>query len=140
MTRRILVPVDDSPRARDALEFVLSEHAGDDIVLLHVLDPITAIYVSEPSVWDDEMIDRRRERAAELLEELRGEAERADGTVTTVIEHGDPSRVIVESARENEIDQIVIGSHGRSGVSRVLLGSVAETVARRSPVPVTIVR
>ena len=43
-------------------------------------------------------------------------------------------------AEENDIDHIVVGSHGRGGVSRMLLGSVAETVARRSSVPVTIIR
>jgi nucleotide-binding universal stress UspA family protein len=46
----------------------------------------------------------------------------------------------VDYAAEHDIDHIVVGSHGRTGASRILLGSVAETVARRSPVPVTIVR
>jgi nucleotide-binding universal stress UspA family protein len=57
-----------------------------------------------------------------------------------VTEIGRPSRAIVEYAEEHDIDHIVMGSHGRSGVTRILLGSVAETVVRRSPVPVTIVR
>lgn len=140
MTQKILVPVDDSPRARDALAFVLSENVDGEIVLLHVIDPLDAIYVTEPSVWDDRMIDRRTERAEALCSELEAEATRAGSAVRTVIEHGDPSRTIVSYAETNDIGQIVLGSHGRSGLARVLLGSVAETVARRSPVPVTIVR
>ena len=58
----------------------------------------------------------------------------------TAIETGRPSRMIVSYAEENDIDHIVIGSHGRTGASRILLGSVAESVTRRSSVPVTIVR
>ncbi|WP_412781655.1 universal stress protein, partial [Aeromonas diversa] len=65
---------------------------------------------------------------------------RAGRAVRTVIEHGDPSRMIISYTETHDVDRIVLGSHGRSGLSRVLLGSVAETVARRSPVPVTIVR
>jgi nucleotide-binding universal stress UspA family protein len=48
--------------------------------------------------------------------------------------------VIVTYADENDVDHVVLGSHGRKGLTRVLLGSVAEAVVRRSPVPVTVVR
>ncbi len=140
MTRTVLVPVDDSDLARQALEFVLEEHAGDEIVLLHVLDPIDAIYVSEPIVWDDRLLENRREDAEQLLAELEEVATRSNVAVRTEMARGDPAKGILEYAEEADIDQIVIGSHGRSGVSRVLLGSVAESVTRRSPVPVTIVR
>ncbi|WP_331235607.1 universal stress protein [Natronorarus salvus] len=140
MTRTVLVPVDDSNLARQALEFVLEERTDEEIVLLHVLDPIDAIYVSEPVVWDDRLLENRREEAERLLEELEGIAARSDATVRTEMARGDPAKGILRYAEEADIDQIVIGSHGRSGVSRVLLGSVAETVTRRSPVPVTIVR
>lgn len=140
MTQKVLVPVDDSPRARDALQSVLSENGDDEIVLLYVVDPIDVIYVTEPSVWNDRMIDRRHERAEVLFSELEAEATRAGRAVRTVIEHGDPSRMIISYTETHDVDRIVLGSHGRSGLSRVLLGSVAETVARRSPVPVTIVR
>ncbi|MFP4187941.1 MAG: universal stress protein [Halobacteriales archaeon] len=53
---------------------------------------------------------------------------------------GDPAREIVAYAEENNVDRVVMGSHGRDGATRVLLGSVAETVVRRSPTPVTVVR
>jgi len=53
---------------------------------------------------------------------------------------GRPTKVIVEYADDHDIDQIVMGSHGRSGMSRILLGSVAEIVVRRASVPVTVVR
>ncbi|MDN4032226.1 universal stress protein, partial [Chryseobacterium gambrini] len=60
--------------------------------------------------------------------------------ITTVIEEGQPAQTIIEFAEEHDIDGIVLGTEGRSGVSRVLLGSVAETVAQQSPVTVTIVK
>jgi len=53
---------------------------------------------------------------------------------------GRPAREITDELESGEYDHVVMGSHGRSGVSRILLGSVAETVLRRSPVPVTVVR
>ena len=60
--------------------------------------------------------------------------------VERALEVGRPTRTIVEYADEHDIDQIVMGSHGRSGMSRILLGSVAEIVVRRATVPVTVVR
>jgi len=60
--------------------------------------------------------------------------------VETATEVGQPSRTIVAYAQEHDLDHVVIGSYGRKGLSRVLLGSVAELVVRRSPVPVTVVR
>jgi len=62
------------------------------------------------------------------------------GPIETAVVVGRPAREIVRYADDHDIDQIVMGSHGRDRASRVLLGSVAETVARRAPVPVTIVR
>jgi nucleotide-binding universal stress UspA family protein len=75
-----------------------------------------------------------------VLDEAEARAEEHGVPVHRETIVGVPSRAIVEWAEENEVDGVVIGSHGREGVSRVLLGSVAETVVRRSPVPVTVVR
>ena len=86
------------------------------------------------------MLELEAENAESLLESARSVAEERDATVSTETVRGTPARRIVEFAEEEGVDQIVIGSHGRSGVSRVLLGSVAEQVVRRSPVPVTVVR
>lgn len=78
--------------------------------------------------------------AEELVTEAKKFGNRRGIALTTAIETGPPDRVIVDYVDKHNIDQIVIGSHGRSGISRVLLGSVAEKVVRRSSVPVTIVR
>lgn len=60
--------------------------------------------------------------------------------LTAVTEFGRPARTIVEYVEDHDVDHVVVGSHGRSGLSRTLLGSVAERVVRRSSVPVTVVR
>ena len=75
--------------------------------------------------------------AADLAEEYG-----ANVRTTTIVEWGPnrPADAILTYIDDNDVDHVIMGSHGRSGVSRLLLGSVAETVARRSPAPVTVVR
>ncbi|MFC6942463.1 universal stress protein [Salinirubellus sp. GCM10025818] len=87
-----------------------------------------------------EIRDRPVEGAEELFGEIRERTEDHASEVRTVTEFGKPSRVIPECTEAHGIDLIVIGSHGRSLVSRVLLGDVAGTVVQRAPVPVTVVR
>lgn len=71
---------------------------------------------------------------------MRDRAEKHGVTLTTETGSGRPERAIVAYAEDHLVDEIVIGSHGRTGGSRILLGSVAEQVVRRSPIPVTVVR
>ncbi|WP_251330222.1 universal stress protein [Haloplanus pelagicus] len=142
MTKRLLVPVDGSDPADAALSFALDEYPDADITILSVIDPTDVGYGSieaAPSTFD-RLQRTAEERVENVLEEARETAAEhgVDVTAETVI--GMPSRAIVEWAENNDVDGIVIGSHGREGVTRVLLGSVAESVVRRSPVPVTVVR
>ncbi len=136
----ILVPIDGSYQSDDAVEYAASEFDPSAITLLHVIDPIEAGYSATASVpgFSEEWYEHQKEEAEALFEEAREHVNGAE--VTTATEVGRPSRTIVEFAEENDIDHIVMGSHGRSGVTRILLGSVAEAVVRRSPIPVTIVR
>ncbi len=138
---RILIPYDGSEQADEAVTYAAAEHADAEIVLLYVLDFAEAGYDTPPEAaipgyWE-EWYGEAEERGWELLDEAAGAFE---GAVETEVVVGRPSHVIVEYADENAIDAIVMGSHGRDGLSRILLGSVAETVVRRSPVPVTVVR
>jgi nucleotide-binding universal stress UspA family protein len=142
MAKRLLVPIDGSDPADAALEFALEEHPDADITVLSVIDPTDVGYGSieaAPSTFEH-LQESAEERIEQVLDEAKALAEEhgMDVTAETVI--GMPSRAIVEWAENNDIDGIVIGSHGRRGVTRVLLGSVAESVVRRSPVPVTVVR
>ena len=144
MAKRILVPVDGSEQAHEACDFVVREFPGAEMVLLHVVNPAEGGYSAQASIpsFSEEWYDRQCDQAESLFEDIRaGLAETdADLDVSTTIEVGKPVAVIVKYAEDEDIDQVVMGSHGREGVTRVLLGSVAETVVRRSPVPVTVVR
>jgi nucleotide-binding universal stress UspA family protein len=142
MAKRLLVPVDGSDPADAALEFALEEYPEADITVLSVIDPTDVGYGSieaAPSTFEH-LQKSAEERTQKVLDEAESRAAEHDMTVTAETVIGMPSRAIVEWAENNDVDGIVIGSHGRQGVTRVLLGSVAETVVRRSPVPVTVVR
>jgi nucleotide-binding universal stress UspA family protein len=138
MTKRVLVPTDGSPLSESALEFALSEWPHAAVVLLHVINPVEAglrpgVVPSDSEEW----YERAQADAESIFDAAEERFGRAFERRTEV---GRPSRTIVEVAEEAGVDHVVLGSHGREGVSRILLGSVAEHVVRRSPVPVTVVR
>lgn len=138
---RILIPYDGSSQADEAVSYAASKHKGDDIVLLHVLDFVEAGYDAPPEAAVPGYWDKWYDEAQTQGEELLDETAEAFGTeVETEIIVGRPARTIIEYSEEHDIDAIVMGSHGRDGLSRILLGSVAESVVRRSSVPVTVVR
>jgi nucleotide-binding universal stress UspA family protein len=142
MSSRVLVAYDDSPQAEHALEFALSEYDDAQITLLTAVDPTDAGSRTRLSLppFGEEWLERAREDAEENFAEARERIEDAGLDVDTAIEIGRPANTVVEYAKAHDVDHVVMGSHGRSGVTRILLGSVAETVVRRSPVPVTIAR
>jgi nucleotide-binding universal stress UspA family protein len=137
MPDRILLPYDGSPSADEALDQARDLFPAASVVVLTVVDPSEASYTDDgtgfPDGWQDDALDS----AAETLDEAR---EHVDAEVETHSEIGNPSQTIIEFVEEREIDHVVMGSNGRTGVARLLLGSVAETVVRRSPVPVTVIR
>lgn len=137
MTTRVLVPVDGSPHSKAAAEYAVELYPDATLVLLHVLGPPN---VSPPDGLGTTLDDVDQSDADDLFEEVRDRLD--DTTIETATTTGNPAREIVAYAEvdENNIDAIVMGSHGRDGAARILLGSVAETVVRRSPVPVTVDR
>jgi nucleotide-binding universal stress UspA family protein len=140
----VLVAVDGSDPSEKALSFALDTYgdADADLTAVSVLDPTT--YVRGSADMVPPSVDAWREEAEghvrEVLDAAADRAETAGVDLETELVYGSPARAIVEYADDHGVDQIVVGSHGRDGVSRVLLGSVAETVVRRSSVPVTVVR
>ena len=142
MSARILLPVDQSDQATAACELAIDLFEDGTLVLLHVIDPAEASFSAETAIPNipDSWYEREKERADEQFTELERLASAAGVETERVVEVGKPAQTIVEKATEGEIDHIVMGSHGRQGVSRLLLGSVAENVVRRSPVPVTVAR
>jgi nucleotide-binding universal stress UspA family protein len=144
MIERVLVPVDGSEPSERACEFVFEEFPDATMVLLHVINPVEAGYTAQTAIptASEEWYERQQDLAEGHLDEVEARAADHGLGVERHVETGKPARCIVSVAEdaETDIDHVVMGSHGRRGVSRVLLGSVAETIVRRSPVPVTVVR
>ena len=140
MPDRVLVAYDDSEEARAALEYALREFPDAAISVATVTDPTEAAYLTgdEYVIGGNEWHKQATKTAEGYLEEATEIA--GDRQIDTVRLTGRPSREIIEYATDNDIDHIVLGSRGRTGLRRVLLGSVAEAVLRRAPVPVTVVR
>lgn len=136
---RVLVPVDGSGPSAAALEYTLEQFGDDDVTVLYVMDPVDGATSWGPGSAGD-WLSEAEERAESILGDAAERADAAERRLETDSVVGRPARSIVEYADEHDVDHVVIGSHGRDGLSRVLLGSVAETVIRRSPVPVTVVR
>jgi nucleotide-binding universal stress UspA family protein len=136
---RILVPVDGSEPSREALEYAHETFPDATITALYVVH--MAGYWSGFTTNVEAMpgYEEARAEGEEVLADIR-ESVDEDVDLETGIEAGAPPEVIVEYVEKGDFHTIVMGSHGRDGVSRILLGSVAERVARRSPIPVTIVR
>ncbi|WP_331236543.1 universal stress protein [Natronorarus salvus] len=141
MGSHVLVPVDGSPASRRAAEYAYEQFPDATVRLLYVLDPMVdySRRLAFPGYTDEDEYTTEREEADAILDSLVRDAPE-EIAVETELAAGAPAGAIVEFCDENDVDQIVIGSHGREGVARFLLGSVAETVVRRSVVPVTVVR
>ncbi len=137
---QLLVALDDSEPGWAALEFALSEHAAAEITVVHAVDLTESGYGELAHLGTDEMLDRREQQARALFDRARDRAAEYECSIETELVRGQPAAAIVDYATEHAIDRIVVGSHGRTGVARILLGSVAERIARRAPVSVTIVR
>lgn len=136
MTQRVLVPYDSSEQADYALTYAVTEFQEAAVVLLHVIEPV-AEQTGGP--YTGANYKQELETAETMLEDVRDTYDEAE-RIETSVEYGRPVHGVVSNLTENRFDHVVMGSHGRDGASRLLLGSVAETVARRSPVPVTVVR
>ena len=138
---RILVPTDGSPEGERAVAHALDVAAnhGAAVHTLYVVD--TASYAGMPmeSSWEgvDELLRSDAREAVKRVEQI---AATTSVDVETAVVDGSPSREIIRYAEANDCDLIVMGTHGRGGIDRLLLGSVAEKVVRGSPIPVLTVR
>lgn len=136
----VLVAFDGTPLSEKALEHAIVVYPDAKIAVLHVIDYIEESYGAKALIGDRALRERARNRSEELLADAETMAAEHDRAVATETAVGKSADEIVEYAETHDVDVIVIGSHGRSGVYRMLLGSVAETVMRRASMPVTVVR
>lgn len=138
----VLVGYDESEQAVQALRHVFERYPEATVTAVHVSDPREWITngAEEGPEFVDGAYDRVTDAAKRTLDAAEEIAVEYDRELQTESLVGGPARTIVEFASENDVDHIVLGSHGRRGISRFLLGSVSEAVAKRSPVSVTMIR
>lgn len=140
---RIVAPTDFSDCAEEAWSLAqrTAQVLGSEMVLVHV-------FVEPPLYGGDaygaaaawQVLVEAEKWVADELEKWADEARKRKITVRTVVRNGSPSAEIVELASEEHADLVIMGTHGRGGMSRVLLGSVADRVIRTAPCPVLTVR
>ncbi|MBI4621347.1 MAG: universal stress protein [Desulfobacterales bacterium] len=146
--KKILVPIDFSDFSIRALKYgvALARHFGAKICLLHVISQelLNEIKTVRGFLGEDdspgEFLERKKRDINEKIEKIvNGETDQAlfEGQL---IEVGIPAEEIIRVAKERKVDLVVIATRGRSGLSHILMGSVAEKVVRRSPCPVLSVR
>jgi nucleotide-binding universal stress UspA family protein len=136
----VLVAVDGSEASEAALEVACSiaKNYGGRVTACAVIEPHARLSGRHVSFATDSETER------ECLAVLTRATERAQAdhglTIGTTLAYGDPADSILAEADKNAADTIVLGTHGRQGFERLILGSVAESVARRSTLPVLLVR
>jgi universal stress protein A len=142
--RKILCPVDFSETSALALRYAVAfaRQGNAALTLLHVVSPPLAALPGEPGILELPQVNIN-EIAAVCQERLEGMVGEMDATaldVETKVISGVPFLEIVRYARDHDFDIIIMGSHGRSGLGHLLIGSVAERVVRKAPCPVLTVK
>lgn len=140
---KVLVPIDFSDYSKSALKYAVNfaKSFSAEVILIYVVEPI--IYppdfsmgqIAMPSInteWD--------ERAKDELAKLAKNEITGVNSVKTIIKTGKPFVEIIETAKEENVDLIIIATHGHSGVEHILFGSTAEKVVRKAPCPVLTLR
>ncbi|QSG05603.1 universal stress protein [Halapricum desulfuricans] len=139
MYDRILLPTDGSEEIEPVIEHAVELAAHHDATLhaLYVLDTASLNSLPMETSWDtiSSILEEEGTAALDVIEAYADEV-----AVERKIVEGSPSRRIVQYAEDEGMDLIVMGTHGRGGIDRLLLGSVAERVVRTSSVPVLTVR
>jgi nucleotide-binding universal stress UspA family protein len=131
---RIIAPVDGSEAAKKAAKKALAfaKLCNIDVVAMNV---INILNLPPPYVYMHELLQKEGQT---YLDEIEEWGKQTGVTVSKKLVEGHPAEEIIKEAKEDDL--IVIGSKGRTGIDRVLLGSVAENVARHAPCPVMIVK
>ena len=143
MLEKILFPTDFSDVAKKALGYIeqLKQAGIKEVIVLHVIDEreIDAIFQHSPVRFEN-IVRSIRADAKKEMEAVERELKKAGLTVKVKIERGIPFQIILRVEDEEDVSAIVIGSHGKSNIKEMLLGSVSEAVIRKSRKPVLVVK
>ncbi len=140
--RNILIATDGSKLSEHTIKYgvELAKLGGSKLYAAYVVD--TADFASIPMESDagwETMYSLLKEEGKQATQNVEDIAERAGVDVEQVLLEGHPAHEIIEFSSKNDIDIIVMGTHGKSGLNRFILGSVAEKVIRSSKIPVFVV-
>lgn len=147
MVYKILLPTDGSEVSEKAGEYAISEAklSGADIIVLNVIDMdyLNSIPQSDLREKLDEELRQEGKKAVQKFEK-KIEEEQCTGNcknvnLITMIKKGKPEEVILKTAKEENVDQIIMGKSGKHGLERFLMGSVTERVVRDAKIPVNII-
>lgn len=142
MYKKILVPLDGSPLAEAVLPHAQALVTSDDaqIILLRVsVDPAAEFSFSDPALAS-ELIDNLEAESLSYLQSIRSRLQHAGLHTSFLIRQGPVAETVLRVAAEVQADVVAMSTHGRSGVSRWLLGSIASRVVNHSPIPVLLIR
>ena len=143
MFRKILYPTDFSDVSKSALNYVkqLKEGGAETVVLLHVIDERSMQAIDQfAGVSSLEMEREIMVQAEEEIEEIESELKKSGFEVKTILQKGYPVRTILDVERKEKVSVVVIGSHGKSNLEEMFLGSVSEKVVRKCTKPILIVK
>ncbi len=145
--KKILVPLDGSQLGEAALPYAakLAVVNNAEITLLQIVTTnqdlaLAESYTSSMGQLSEEYVQHAMSQATQYLNRIKMLLETKDIPVHAHVEIGFPAEQIINYAREHEIDMIAMSTHGRSGINRWLVGSVADKVMRASSVPVLMIR
>jgi nucleotide-binding universal stress UspA family protein len=133
---KILVPLDGSPLAETALRPAvdLASSLGASVLLLRAAEA-HGLPGSDPAEAQVKVVREAKEYLDSVKRRFRGGVKAG---MTTSVWYGTPAEAIAEAARVNQVDMIIMTTHGRSGLGRMLLGSVTESVLRGTPTPILV--
>ena len=142
---KILLAIDESDFSQAAIQAVLAQARpqGTEVRILHVLEPPSLLLGREMGANDPEfeaVWKALQDQAMALVEKTEAKLRAAGFSVSPALQEGDPKSKIIDVAKQWKADLIVLGSHGRKGLQRFLMGSVAESVVRHAECSVEIVR
>jgi nucleotide-binding universal stress UspA family protein len=142
---KILLAIDGSEFSRAALESVIARPwpPGTEVKVLNVVEPPSLLMGREMGGYDPEfevVWKALRSQAKSLVEKTAEKLREAKFNVSTELVEGDPKSQIIDIAHEWRADMIVLGSHGRTGINRFLMGSVSQGVVRHAHCSVEIIR
>ena len=142
---KILIALDTSPHSERALDFVTRMRwpAGSRVIVLSALQPpVNAVATGpyEPGVVDPQLLERQREQLENLVSGAERRLREAGFSTEGRVVVGDPREALMEAAQGERADLVVTGSHGRSGLSKLMLGSVSSHIVTHAPCSVLVVK